>query len=156
VSHPCADGRLAAATRGSTLRIHRDRVRIPRSPTQGVVRATDSAITHVHGLPLAAPPTPAWGKLKTNNYKIPMTNNVANDRSNQPTRMHAIQVYLAPLPLMGWQGLLPFANSKIYNSRYDLEPAGIDLAPLGSSYPRARNSLIRPVQWRLGRIPLGN
>jgi hypothetical protein len=44
-----------------------------------VVRATDSAITHVHGLPLTAPPTPAWEKLTTNNYKIPTTNNVAND-----------------------------------------------------------------------------
>jgi hypothetical protein len=47
--------------------------------------ATDSAITHVHGLPLTAPPTPAWEKLTTNNYKIPTTNNVAHDR---PDHIH--------------------------------------------------------------------
>jgi hypothetical protein len=39
-----------------------------------VVRATDSAIAHVHGLPLTAPPTLAWEELTTNNYKIPTTN----------------------------------------------------------------------------------
>jgi hypothetical protein len=36
---------------------------------QAVVRATDSAITQVHGLPPTAPPTPAWEELTTNNYK---------------------------------------------------------------------------------------
>jgi hypothetical protein len=52
---------------------------------QCVVRATDSAITHVHGLPLAAPPTPAWENLTTDNYKIPTTNNVVNDSPQRPT-----------------------------------------------------------------------
>jgi hypothetical protein len=38
--------------------------------------------------------------------------------------------------LYGWRrsAFLPFADSKTYNSRYDLESAGIDLAPLGSPY----------------------
>jgi len=64
-----ADGRLAAATCGSVLRIHRDRTQLPH--LQGVVRATDSAITRVHGVPLTAPPTPAWEELTTDNYKNP-------------------------------------------------------------------------------------
>jgi hypothetical protein len=65
--------RRAEAHFGSIATVHSS------SHLQGVVRATDSAITHVHGLSLTAPPTPAREELTTNNYKIPTTNNVAND-----------------------------------------------------------------------------
>jgi hypothetical protein len=97
---------------------------------QGVVRATDSAITHVHGLPLTAPPTPAWEELTTNNYKIPTTNNVANDLNPGSSTLCRISSSIATLMMSARSSIRSAANrtaiertarprsSKLFTRRY--------------------------------------